>query len=122
MFVRIDLTPSQQAVQACHAAIEAARSSLFPPGDEHPHLVLCGIGSEIELLNVLARLARLDIAFRPFCEPDLGGELTSLCTRPLRGDERLPLRHFRCLGASRSQSLPGKTPPPLGKGGGVAAG
>ena len=74
----------------------------------------------IAVWEVLARLARLDIRFRPFYEPDLGGELTALCTRPLRGDERLPLRRYRCLKGSRAPAE--KTPLPLGEDGGAAAG
>jgi len=91
------LPPPQWAVQACHAAIEAARHSLIPPTDDHPHLVLCGIHSELALAGVVARLSRLAIAHRTFCEPDLGGQLTAVCTQPLRGRQRLPLRRYGCL-------------------------
>jgi hypothetical protein len=100
VFVRIDLPPPQQAVQACHAAIEAARHGLFPPGDEHPHLVLCGARSEFSLEDIAARLARLAIAHQPVFEPDLGGQLTALCTEPLRGSRRVPLRRFSLLRTS----------------------
>ena len=105
MFVRTDLPPPQQAVQACHAAIEAARHSLFPPGDEHPHLVLCGVRSEIALQSVIVRLRRLTVAHQPFYEPDLGGQLTALCTEPLRGDRRRGLRGYTLL---RGPPAPGE--------------
>jgi len=91
------LPPPHQAVQACHAAIEAARHSLIPTSDEHPHLVLCGISSELALAGVVARLSRLAIDHRVFREPDLGGQLTAACTQPLRGDRRRPMRRYACL-------------------------
>jgi hypothetical protein len=97
VFVRNDLTLPQQAVQACHAAIEAARHGLFPPGDEHPHLVLCGIRSEIALQSVLLRLQRLQIRHQPFLEPDLGDQLTAVCTEPVRDERRRGLRGYTLL-------------------------
>jgi hypothetical protein len=65
--------------------------------DEHPHLVLCGVASELALAGVAARLSRLAIDHRVFREPDLGGQLTAACTQPLRGRQRMPLRRYACL-------------------------
>lgn len=109
MFVRTDLPPPQQAVQACHAVIEAARHSLIPSADEHPHLVLCGVASELALTGVVARLSRHAIAHRTFREPDLGGQLTAVCTQPLRGDRRRPLHRYGCLTFSNLDPT-GQTP------------
>lgn len=95
-FVRRDLSHSQQAVQACHACIEVARS-LILPCDEHPHLVLCGIKSEQGLWAVLCRLQSLGIACRPFRDSDLGNELTALATEPVRADQRRHFRRYQCL-------------------------
>jgi len=83
-------------VQACHACIEVARS-LLPPGDEHPHLVLCGVSSEQRLRLILHRLQRLRIDCRPFHEADLDGELTAIATAPVRGDCRRHFRRYQCL-------------------------
>jgi hypothetical protein len=97
VFVRTDLTPPQQTVQACHAALEAARHSFFPLADEHPHLVLCGGRSEIALQAVILRLERLKVRHQPFYEPDLGGQLTAICTQPLRDERRRGLRGYTLL-------------------------
>jgi len=95
-FVRRDLSLPQQAVQACHACIEAART-LLPADDEHPHLVLCGVKSEQQLHTVQRHLDRIGIAFRSFFETDLDGQLTALATEPVRGHRRSLLRKYRCL-------------------------
>jgi hypothetical protein len=97
VFVRTDLTLPQQTVQACHAAIEAARHSFFLPADEHPHLVLCGIRSEVALQGVMLRLRRQSIRHQPFYEPDFGGQLTAICTEPLRDERRRGLRGYTLL-------------------------
>lgn len=84
-------------VQACHAAIEAARF-LLPADLPHPHLVVCGIPDEIQLYQCMERLRRLGIAHRPFREPDRGDELTALATGPIFGPHRRLFRRYRCLG------------------------
>ena len=101
--MRGDLPFSQQAVQACHACIESART-LLPPSDPHPTLVLCAVKSETRLWLVFKRLERLGIALRPFREPDRGGELTALATGPVRGDQRHLFRQYQCLRGGESVS------------------
>jgi hypothetical protein len=95
-FVRQDLPPPQQAIQAAHACIEAARS-FISPADEHPHLVLLAVADELQLARVLTRLLRLDVQCKPFHEPDLGHELTALATEPVRGARRRIFRNYQCL-------------------------
>ena len=102
VLVRRDLSFPQQAVQAAHAALEAARAGLIPRGaDEplapHPHLVLCHVPSIDGLLRAADRLRGAGVRFRLFHEPDLGGAPTALATEPLRGEDRAPLRRFPLL-------------------------
>jgi hypothetical protein len=94
--VRTDLPVPQQIVQACHAAIEVARSFL-PPNLPHPHLVVCAVADERRLYACLNRLHRLGIACRAFHEPDRGGELTALGTEPVCGERRRAFKRYRCL-------------------------
>jgi hypothetical protein len=95
VFVRRDLSFPQQVVQACHAAIEAA--TLLSPGDDHPHLVVLGVKSELQLRNALRRLTQYGICCKPFYEDDLGNQLTSFATQPISGDSRQLFKNYQCL-------------------------
>jgi hypothetical protein len=90
------LPAAQIAVQAIHAAIEAARHFLTPD-QIPPHLVLCSVGSERELLSAADRLDRLGIRFQIFREPYRSDEATALATEPLGPDRRGPLARYPCL-------------------------
>lgn len=83
-------------VQAAHAAIEAAHF-LIPKDEEHPHLVVCGVKTEQELLAVQNRLSGLGINLKVFREPDRGGEATAICTEPIAEDQKKLLRRYQCL-------------------------
>lgn len=101
--MREDLSPAQQAVQACHACIEFARH-LWPPEQLHPHLVLLRVDCEQQLLHAAARLEQHGILYRKFCEPDFDDTLTAVATQLLRAaDPRRKLfRRYRCLSLERS--------------------
>ena len=101
--MRRDLPAAQIAVQAAHAAIEAAR--LFLPTD-HPHLVLCRVASERELLAAADRLERAGIRFALFREPDRNNEATALATEPLCARRRRVLARYPCLTRSDLLSAP----------------
>jgi hypothetical protein len=105
VFVRRDLPPSQAAVQACHACIEARH--LFPAGPNHANLVVLGIRDEAKLIDALRRIHALGIRLQAFFEPDLGGQLTAFATEPIPGDSRHPFRRYPllCLDALPSQPL-----------------
>lgn len=94
--MRRDLPAAQIAVQAAHAAAEAARHFL-PPDRDHPHLVLCRVSSGDELLRAAHRLDRLGVRFTLFREPDRGGEATALATEPLAPGRRGVLGRYSCL-------------------------
>jgi hypothetical protein len=87
-------------VQACHAAIEAARAFLSP-GQEHPFLVVCGIRDEPRLYHCLDQLTGAGVRLCAFREPDLGGQLTALATEPIHGRKREVFRKFQRLADGR---------------------
>lgn len=105
MIVRRDLPVAQIVVQAVHAAIEAARRHL-PVERPHPHLVLCRVSGEPELLAAADRLDRLGIRTHLFREPDRHGEATALATEPLGPERRGPLSRYPCLTRSDLLTAP----------------
>lgn len=94
--MRSDLSAPQQVVQACHAAIEVAKSFL-PTGSLHPHIVVCAVADERQLFQCIDRFRRLEIAYRAFYEPDRGNELTAIGTEPVSGERRQVFKRYRCL-------------------------
>jgi hypothetical protein len=93
---RKDLSTPQQAVQAGHAAIEAARSYLTKD-DEHPSLILCTVKNEAQLNRAADELEGRGIKLRRFYEPDRGNEFTAFATEPLKGDRRECMRKFQLM-------------------------
>jgi hypothetical protein len=96
LIVREDLSPPQQVVQSCHAAVEAARH-LFPAELPHPHLIVCAVADEPALWRQLQRLQQQGVRLRAFFEPDRGNELTALATEPVFGTTRRLFRNLRLL-------------------------
>jgi hypothetical protein len=95
--VRKDLTPSQQAVQAQHALLEAAKHLKVTNWNDHPHLVLCGVNSLQKLLNCSAYLKSHGIDHAIWTEPDINGEPTALATTLITGEIRKTLRKYQLL-------------------------
>lgn len=93
---RKDLSTAQQAVQAGHAAIEAARAFL-KPDDEHPSLIICSVKGETQLANAANDIERQGIRIKRFYEPDRNNELTAFATEPLSGEARKPMRKFQLI-------------------------
>ncbi len=98
MAVRKDLSHPQQTVQACHAVIEAVKSTP-PKTDEHPNVIVCAVRDETRLISLASRLARDGIAFQVFSEPDMDGQATALATEIVRGDRRRAFRNLQLLSA-----------------------
>jgi hypothetical protein len=89
------LSTPQQAVQSCHAAIEAALSFGHLP--DHPSVIICGIDSETKLLNAQKKLVALGIKCHPFYEPDIGNQLTAVACEPVYGEQRRAFRQYQLL-------------------------
>lgn len=91
MFVRKDLSHSQQVVQASHAAAKIGEKY---HGDTY--IVLCGADNEEHLQGISEHLDRYSIDHEVFFEPDVAA-FTAIATKPLIGDARKPLRKFNIL-------------------------
>lgn len=92
LFIRKDLTGPQQIVQAAHAALEAGHRF-----GEHSHLICFGAQDEEDLLKQARYLDQQGIKFQMFHEPDNDTGFTAICTEPLQGDQRRPMRRFSLL-------------------------
>jgi hypothetical protein len=103
VIVRTDLTSSQQAVQAAHAAIEVARSSI-PDSLEHPHLVICGVKSESQLARSLDTIRDSGIQCLEWREADLNDSLTAIGTFPVFGDDRRIFKRFNLIKLPESKN------------------
>jgi hypothetical protein len=90
LFIRDDLSHAQQIVQTAHAANEIGMK--YP--SENNHIVLCSAKNEEHLVAIVECLDANDIDHCVFYEPDIESH-TAIATRPLRGNERLPLSKFQ---------------------------
>lgn len=96
-FVRRDLVnTSHVAVQASHSLYELGKCA---EKDTHPSFVFIGVENEKELMQVMEYLLNAGIQFKIFRDSmkPYDGSVTSVCTEPLTGEERNPLRHFKLL-------------------------
>jgi hypothetical protein len=92
LFIRRDLPGPTQIVQAAHAAAEAGHKF-----GEHSHLICFGIHDQNDLLKASIFLESKGIRFQMFFEPDHNTGYTAICTEPLKGDARKPMRRFSLL-------------------------
>ncbi len=97
VFVREDLSAPQQAVQSCHACIEAASTFSINKLHDHPSVIICGAKNEDRLHHIKKYLIDNGIQHVHFYEPDLDNELTSIATEPLFGDQRKLFRKFQLI-------------------------
>ena len=89
---RRDLTPSQQAVQACHSAIDFQH--------EHPeearqwqtksnYLALLTVADEEALIKLITKAILMGIKHTIFREPDLGNVITAVAFEPTDAAKKL---------------------------------
>ena len=91
MFIRKDLSSTQQIIQAAHAV-----DSLKREGTDTNYMCLFGVDSESELIDVAKYLFDCGIQHEMFFEPDIQSH-TAIATMPLRGKVREKLKHFNLL-------------------------
>lgn len=80
---RKDMSPSYQAVQSSHAAMEMGFRTTCPSSPVH--IVLLGISNQEELIKLASRLEKKGVNFQLFYEPDYDTGYTALCTFPVEG-------------------------------------
>lgn len=92
LFTRTDLSIPQQIIQTAHAthAMAATQDSRVA------NAVLIGVESEDKLLEISEYLDENDIDHEMFWELDISA-YTSICSYPLQGKERKPLKKFSLM-------------------------
>lgn len=97
LFIRQDLPIETQIVQSAHAAHSAGESF-----GQHSHLIAFGAKSEQALLAIADRMTEHGIRYEMFFEPDNDVGYTAICTSPLTGDDRKPMRKYSLLKSNPS--------------------
>jgi hypothetical protein len=91
------LSPPQQAVQSCHAVIEATKAFDLERLSDHPSVIILSAKDEARLHRVRNYLIEQGIQHVHFYEPDLDYELTALATQPVFGERRRLFRKYQLL-------------------------
>lgn len=98
VITRRDIPAPHQSVQIAHAAIAATHAFHDRiDGKIHPHLVVCAVNNESELVSAFNRLKEQGIPCCEWREDDMDNQATAIATAPLQGKERKPLRDFQLL-------------------------
>ena len=96
VIVRKDLPSVYQTVQGTHAAIEQFRASEI---NYHPSVIYVVVKDEKKLKKVANDLLDQGINFSIFKDPmpEIGDEMTAICTEPLEGEKREFMKKFQLL-------------------------
>lgn len=96
IFVRQDLAPEYQLVQAAHATM--LMGAKIGGDTSKINFVISGVPSLEDLKETKEFLGRKEIKFEAFNEPDIGNEDTAICTYPITNtSDRAKLKRFRLL-------------------------
>lgn len=105
VFVRTDISPAQQMVQAAHAAAEAGRK-FYRAEHGVASLIVLAVPSTGHLLAAAERLRAIGLEHTLFVEPDFGMGPSALGTRALTDGERRHLRSWPLWTPPRSSAAP----------------
>jgi hypothetical protein len=99
VFVRQDISPEYQLVQAAHATM-ALGKVLAPEHDPHnTYFTVVGVPDPSELKAVEMLLKANNFPYEKFIEPDIktGSQVTAIATHPIHWAARRPLKGFPLL-------------------------
>jgi hypothetical protein len=99
VFVRQDISPEYQLVQAAHATM-ALGKALAPEHDPHnTYFTVVGVPDPAELKNVEQILKANNFPYEKFIEPDIktGSQVTAIATHPIHWAARRPLKGYPLL-------------------------
>jgi hypothetical protein len=97
VFVRQDISPEYQLVQAAHATM-ALGQALAPDQDAHnTYFTVVGVPDGKSLTDVIPMLKANGFPYVAFVEPDIGNQITAIATHPIHWAARRPLKGFPLL-------------------------
>lgn len=99
IFVRQDIAPEYQAVQACHAAAKMGSRNVIMALNEFDELYFTLIGvPNLEAMAVAIRDCKsVEATVYPFYEPDIGNVMTAFATSPVLMKNRKRLLAYKKL-------------------------
>jgi hypothetical protein len=99
IFVRQDISPEYQAVQAAHAACKMGhRSAAIPEKDfDNLYFALIGVPNLEAMAIAIKDCNEVGATVYPFYEPDIGNQLTAFATDPIWMSQRKRLLSYNRL-------------------------
>ena len=97
VFVRQDLSPEYQLVQAAHATMVLGQMMPSHYNSKETYFTVIGVPNEWELKQVKEILNKNEFPFEEFIEPDIGNEITAVATHPIHWMKRRPLKDYQLL-------------------------
>lgn len=100
-FVRQDINPEYQLVQAAHAAARMGhrlgQDGIAPDFFDELYFAVIGVANDEEMAIAIKDCKETGLKVYPFYEPDIGNVLTAFSTSPVRADLRKRLLSYKKL-------------------------
>ena len=97
-FVRQDMSPEYQLVQAAHATAKMGQRTVgTAEWFDKLNFAIIGVRNETELLVAMGDCKEVGLKTYEFVEPDIGNKLTAFSTSPILGCKRKRLLHYKKL-------------------------
>lgn len=100
-FVRQDIAPEYQLVQAAHAAARMGhrqgREEIANDFFDELYFAVIGVANDAEMATAIKDCKEIGLKVYPFYEPDIGNVLTAFSTSPVRAPERKRLLSYKKL-------------------------
>lgn len=97
VFVRQDLSPEYQLVQAAHATMVLGQRMPSEFNPKETYFTVIGVADKSELKAVQRVLDDNGFKYEDFVEPDIGNEVTAVATHPVHWLSRRPLKNYKLL-------------------------
>ncbi len=97
VFVRQDLTPEYQLVQAAHATMVLGKNLAEHHNPNETYFTVIGVENLRALEDVMDHVDSHGFEYEKFIEPDIGHEATAIAVHPIHWMARRPLKDYNLL-------------------------